>query len=268
MTTFQKVIKYLAIAFAIFLAVSIVSGIIGAVRLIGGIFDGDPVAEEMKIYSDLSEIRNLDIEINAADVSIKEGKSFSVESNLKHLKVQDKGGLLTVSEDRTFRGNYNHAVLTIYVPAGTVFDKVTLITGAGRLRIESMSSDVLDFELGAGEVTIDALSAAKTAEIEGGAGKITVTNGDLRNLDLDMGIGELNLTAVLRGRSDLNFGVGESNLTLVGSREDYRVDIEKGIGNISVDGKTVSDFGSSGSGENYVEIEGGIGAINVKFQNP
>lgn len=268
MTTFQKVIKYLAMAFAIILSVSIFSGIVSAIGLFNGLFAGNGVAEEMKIYSDFSEIRNMDIQINAADVSIKEGKSFSVESNLKHLKVQDKGGLLTVLENRTFTEKYNYAVLTIYVPAGTVFDKVSLTTGAGRVQIESLSSNVLDFELGAGEVTVDALSAAKSAEIEGGAGKITISNGSLHNLDLDMGIGELNLTAVLQGRSDLNFGVGESNLTLIGSREDYRVDIEKGIGNISVDGKTVSDFGSSRNGENYVEIEGGIGAINVKFQNP
>jgi len=275
MTTIQKVIKYLAIALAIFLTVSIIGGILGALGVVGLFTKKDPVAEELKTYSDFSEIRNLDIEINAADISIKEGTSFSVESNLKHLKVRETGGHLSLVDNSTFRVNYktfredhNHAVLTIYVPAGTVFDKVLLTTGAGRLYIESLTSDVLDFELGAGEVTIDTLSTTKSAEIEGGAGKITISNGELHNLDLDMGVGELNLTAALQGRSDLNFGVGESNLTLLGSRDDYRVDIEKGIGSITVDGKTVSDFGTGGNGANRVEIEGGIGAINVKFQNP
>ena len=81
-----------------------------------------------------------------------------------------------------------------------------------------------------------------------------------------MGMGELNLTAALLGDSDLNFGVGESNVTLIGSKDDYKVDIEKDIGNITVDGKTVTDFGSSGNGKNYIEIEVGIGTINLKFQ--
>ena len=41
MTTFQKVIRYLAMALAIFLTVSIIGGILGAVGLFGGLFDDD-----------------------------------------------------------------------------------------------------------------------------------------------------------------------------------------------------------------------------------
>ena len=85
MTTFQKVIKYLAMAFAIILSVSIFSGIVSAIGLFNGLFAGNGVAEEMKIYSDFSEIRNMDIQINAADVSIKEGKSFAYQSENFHL---------------------------------------------------------------------------------------------------------------------------------------------------------------------------------------
>ena len=35
---------------------------------------------------------------------------------------------------------------------------------------------------------------------------------------------------------------------------------------IFVDGKAASDYGSSGDGTNIVEINGGIGAIHVLFQ--
>ena len=97
MTTLQKVIKYLAIAFAIFLIVSIIGGILSAVGLLGGLFSTDAVLEDVKTYPVTGRIRNLDIEINAADLYIKEGESFSVESNLKHLKVVEKGGLLTIN---------------------------------------------------------------------------------------------------------------------------------------------------------------------------
>ena len=80
MTTIQKVIKYLAIALAIFLTVSIIGGILGALGVVGLFSKKDAVAEELTTYSDFSEIRNLDIEINAADFYIKEGNVFSVES--------------------------------------------------------------------------------------------------------------------------------------------------------------------------------------------
>ena len=267
MTTAQKVIKYLAIAFAIFLTVTIIGGILSTVGLLGGFFAGDAVSEDMKTYSVTSEIRNLNIHINAADLSIKEGDAFSVESNLKHLKVEEKGDVLTVEETKKFSGTYNGAVLTIYVPAGTVFDNTNLTTGAGRLTIENLASGTLGFELGAGDVSIAALVATESADIEGGAGRITICGGALKDLDLEMGMGQLNLTTALTGDCQLDLGVGETNITLIGNKDDYKLDMEKGIGSISVDGKDVSDYGSSGNGMNKVEINGGIGAINVLFKS-
>ncbi len=266
MTTLQKVIKYLAMAFAIFLTVTIIGGILSAAGLFGGLLAGDAVVEDIKTYSVTSEIHNLNIRINAADLYIKEGDAFSVESNLKHLKVEEKGGILTIEGTKRFGSTYNGAVLTIYVPAGTVFDNTNLATGAGRLTIEKLSSGTLDFELGTGDVSINSLIATKSADIEGGAGRITISSGALKDLDLEMGVGQLNLTSALIGDCQLDLGVGESNITLIGSKEDYKLDLEKGLGNISVDGKNVSDYGSSGNGTNRVEINGGIGAINVKFK--
>ena len=276
MTTLQKVIKYLALAFAIFLTVSIVGGILSAVGLLGSLFSDDDaewgdVIGETKTYTVSSEISDLNIQINAADFYIKEGNSFSVESNLKNLEVDEKNGCLTLKDLTKIKLNgsnaYENAVLTIYVPAGMAFDNVNIKTGAGRFTVDSLSAATIGFELGAGDVTISKLIAEKSANIEGGAGRITISNGAIKDLALKMGMGQLNLTAALTGDSELELGVGESNITLLGSKDDYELDIEKGIGNITVDGKNVTDFGSSGNGANEVDIHGGVGAINVRFNN-
>ena len=276
MTTLQKVIKYLALAFAIFLTVSIVGGILSAVGLLGSLFSDDDaergdVIGETKNYTVSSEISDLNIQINAADFYIKEGNSFSVESNLKNLEVDEKNGCLTLKDLTKIKLNgsnaYENAVLTIWVPVGTVFDNVNIKTGAGRFTVDSLSAATIGFELGAGDVTISKLIAEKSANIEGGAGRITISDGAIKNLDLEMGLGQLNLTAALTGDCNLDSGVGEMNVTLLGSKDDYELDIEKGIGNITVDGKNVTDFGSSGNGANEVDIHGGVGAINVRFNN-
>ena len=276
MTTAQKVIKYLAIAFAIFLTVSIIGGILSAVGFLGGLFSDDDAAwndviGETKTYTFTSEISDLNIQINAADFYIKEGNSFSVESNLKNLEVDEKNGCLTLKDLTKIKLNgsnaYENAVLTIWVPVGTVFDNVNIKTGAGRFTVDSLSAATIGFELGAGDVTISKLIAEKSANIEGGAGRITISDGAIKNLDLEMGLGQLNLTAALTGDCNLDSGVGEMNVTLLGSKDDYELDIEKGIGNITVDGKNVTDFGSSGNGANEVDIHGGVGAINVRFNN-
>lgn len=266
MTTFQKVVKYLAIAFAIFLSVAIIGGLLGAAGLFGGLFDDEVVLENLESYSVSADIRSLEIEINAADLRIKEGEAFFVESNLKHLKVEEKGNTLFIKETRKLTGAYNGAVLTVYIPSRMKFNNVDLTTGAGKVTIAELSAETLDFELGAGEVNITSLTATRSAEIDGGAGRITVSSGALKNLDLGMGVGQLNLATALTGNCQMDLGIGESNITLIGSKEDYRLEIEKGIGSVSIDGKNVTDYGSSGNGTNKVEINGGIGAINIHFQ--
>ena len=266
MTNFQKTVKYIAMAFAIFLTVSIIGGILSMFGLFGGFFSGDVVTEDTKTYSVSSEIQSIEVKINAADFTIKQGESFSVESNLKHLTVEDKNGVLTIKETKKFANTYTGAVLTLYIPADTVFEKVNIITGAGRLTVDSLSASTMNFELGAGEVTVDTLVATSGIDIDGGAGKITVSGGTLHNLDLDMGVGQLNLTSALTGDSDFDLGVGESNITIIGNRDDYKLDIEKGIGNITVDGASISNIKEQGNGNNGIEVSGGIGAINLKFK--
>ena len=272
MTTLQKVIKYLAIAFAIFLIVTIFGGIIDAVGIFGGLFsDGEAVAEDIKSYSVSTEIRNLDIEINAAELHIKEGKALLVESNLKNLKVEEKDGYLTVTDPTKIKlagSNLSeYAILTIYVPTDVTFKAVNISTGAGRLTVDTLSAEAIDFELGAGEVSLNALYATKSARIEGGAGRISISGGELNDLDMEMGIGELTLKSALTGSCQLDMGVGKSDITLIGSKDDYKIDIDKGLGSISVDGAKISDFGSSGNGTNQVKINGGIGAIDIEFKD-
>lgn len=100
----------------------------------------------------------------------------------------------------------------------------------------------------------------------GAAGKLTVENGQLCNLTLNMGVGELNLTSRLTGENELDYGVGAANLTLIGTVGDYEIEIDKGLGNASVDGKTVSDGAVIGQGNTKIEINGGVGNMQVNFE--
>lgn len=267
MTTTQKVIKYMAMAFAVFLAVSIIGGILGVFGLFSGLFGDDAVLGEATTYTVSGDITRLDIQINAADFTIEEADAFSVKSNLKNLTVKDNDGVLTIKEDKKYGISYTDAMLILYIPADTVFDKIDITTGAGRLTVDTLSADALDLKLGAGEVAIDSLTANSAASIEGGAGKITIKGGILHNLDLNMGVGQLYLTAAILGKSDLELGIGKTDITLIGIKEDYKIDAEKGIGNIIIDGEAATNYAGSGNGENVIDIEGGIGSINLTFKS-
>ena len=267
MTPFQKAVKYIAIALAVALIAAILGGILSVVGVIGLIDNADGVAEEVKTYPVSKTVRELRLQISAADLSVEVGEHFSVESNLKNLTVSEINGVLTVREKDTLFKNYSGAVLKLTVPENFVFASAKVETGAGRVRIDALSAEVLELELGAGEVTIGQLYATHSAELEGGAGKITIGGGSLHNLQLDMGVGQMNLTSALSGSSELNLGVGETNLQLIGTQADYTVLVEKGIGNATVAGVEIGNEDRHGTGENRVEITGGVGAIRVDFQH-
>lgn len=222
---------------------------------------GDPV-----MYEVTSDIRSLDIQINAADVSIVHGSRFSVESNLKNLSVSETNGVLTIEEKTKVGTTYTDAMLTLRIPDDIVFDTVKITTGAAKLTVDSLSADSLSLTLGAGEVWFGSLNAYSSIDMEGGTGEITIAAGTLQNLNMRIGVGAFRLTAALRGNSDLQFGVGEADLTLIGNPADYRLEVTEGIGSIHIDASSASDY-SSGTGQNYVKIQGGIGEGNIRFRN-
>lgn len=268
MTSWQKAIKYAAMAFAIFLSVSIIGGILSILTSFGFFFGGKDVIGEMQIYNIGSEITELDIDISVADFAIKTDDDFRVESNHKYLTVEEKNGCLVISEKERFWGyDAGKVKLNIYIPEGTVFDKADIVTGAGIVSVNELSAETLLLELGAGEVNIKKLTAFDRAEIDGGAGSITISDGTLHDLDLDMGVGELKLTGRLTGESDLNYGVGATDLVLLGSVDDYCVEIDKGLGEAKIDGEKMNDEGVYGSGENKIDIDGGVGEMKISFSN-
>lgn len=121
--------------------------------------------------------------------------------------------------------------------------------------------------MGAGKVKMENLVVLSSASIEGGAGEVSVLNADIYNLDLDMGVGEFTLEGRLSGTNNINAGIGELNVRLLDSKDNYIVKTSKGLGNIKIDGSNIKDNTTYGSGENTLNISGGIGSINVNFEN-
>lgn len=271
MSTVQKVIKYLAMAFAICLIVSIFSGILGAVGFLTNLDIGgsgkssDAVAEKVTAYPVDGAASELQIDINAAKLTVKQGDAFCVESNLKHISVSTDNGVLRIKENNRARLHAD-AVVTLTIPAGTVFTKAEITTGAGKVDMDVLSAAVLDLELGAGDAQIGTLNATQGSQIEGGTGRIVIENGALHDLDMEMGVGQMKLTSALTGRCSLDLGVGETDLTLLGVKEDYTIYAEKGLGNCTVDGVSIGYEATVGNGPNAVDVEGGVGAVKVNFR--
>lgn len=266
MTTAQKVIKYLALAFAIFLSVSIISGICGALFTIANLFGANTESEivNQSIGSDFSSIS---VNLSAAELEIKMGDDFALQTNHKYLKCEEKDDILKISETRTLFASHPRGMKVILtIPQDKIFDYVDIRAGAGSVTIDELSSNMLNIDLGAGELTAQRLDALYNAEFDGGAGSVTINGGRLNNADIDMGVGELNLTSELSGKSSIDYGVGETNLVLIGEEADYKIELDKGIGEAWLDGRKMSDDSFYGAGKNSIEIDGGIGELSITFK--
>ena len=266
MTTFQKTVKYIAMALAIFLSISIISGILDVLAIFTRVYESDAVTDEITKYSVASEITDLKVNIKAADFTIKRGDTFTVESYLKNLKISEKNGTLGLKEKKKASVLYNGAVLTLYVPESVKFNKAEITTGAGKFTVDGISTKNLMLSLGAGDVELNSLNSTSFADIDGGAGRITIKNSSFSDLDLDMGVGQLNFTASVFGDGKFNLGVGEANLSFIGNEEDYSTDIDKGIGNISVNNRNITEYETHGGKLGNIEIDGGVGTVNVNFK--
>ncbi|MBR2715097.1 MAG: DUF4097 family beta strand repeat protein [Ruminococcus sp.] len=271
MTDIQKGIKYLAIGFAIFLIVMIFSGILGGLSILSYVFDNNENTQttELSSYSVKGDISVLDVEIAAADFEIKHGDSLSVSSNHEYLKIEEHGNTLEIKETKRPFTNYNKEFsVVLYLPDDAEFSKVAVETGAGRVRVEGLKADELDFILGAGEVDLNDISVDKDCDIEGGAGTLSIKDSKFNDLDLDIGVGECNIESILEGETDINCGVGSTAINLVTTDSvDYQIAVEKAIGKCTIDGDEIKNGAVFGTGDNKVNIECGVGDVSVNFVN-
>ena len=269
MNSKQKLIKYCALALALIIIISIAGTAVSLFGIIISVFDTDDTVlkdlNELEI-TDVQDIRSLKIDIRAASLEIKSGENFKIETNNKYIKCSSNGGRLEIFERNHAKIKMVKSGVVLYIPKDFKFENVKITSGAGGINIDSLLTEDLTFELGAGEVIIKNIAVSGEADIDGGAGNFEIHAGSMCDLDLDIGMGHTALTLSLKGKNEINMGVGELDLTLLGEKDDYSIEVNKGIGAVSIDGKNMHDGDVYGNGDNLIEIDGGIGSINVNFK--
>lgn len=274
MTTAQKIIKYCAVAFAIFLIITIISAVLSAgYRLLNaiGIIDSNrySLLENMvTISDDAEEFLSLNLDIKSSNLQIKTGDKFEVKTNNSNIKYSNENGSIKIREDKLtnwFFGKIDIGELIIYIPENMKqIDEVKINIDAGTVFIEQLNTKNLYLDLGAGNVAIDKLTVSEESKINGGAGNININSGEIANVDLDLGVGNTKIKSDITGNSNINTGVGELNLYLSLDADNYKINVNKGLGKITFNNDKILDDTIIGNGENYIKISGGVGNINIE----
>ena len=275
MTTTQKIIKYLAIAFALFLVISIFSIIFGLSREIISSINSDKKDSELleeytTISNNVNNIESFKIDISNDDIEIKKGEKFEVKTNDPDVKFYHENSIVKIKSDKTFSwhlSNSSRGTIIIYLPNEFNISELDLNLGAGKIDIDKLFVETLLMDLGAGTMTAKEINVYEKAAINGGAGNININSGTINNLNLKLGAGNASIQSDLTGSNTLTTGVGKLNLGLSRSKDNYRFDINKGLGNIILNDFDVSEDTLIGDGETKIKINGAVGNIIINTSN-
>ncbi len=279
MTSLQKIIKYAAIAFAIYLSIMIISMIVFGITLIFGISTGIDMYEESKQekqemisndFIDITELENLDIDLKECKLEIKKGESLKVEYDKVNTDFECvlNGKTLKIKDNRVNINWFNFSKvqsnMIIYIPETTQLSKVDINLGAADTNIEYLKCEKLNINTGAGRCHIQDL-IAQDAKVECGAGETSIDETTLDTLKLDGGVGKTSITGSINQSANINAGVGRLEINLIGSSEDYKIKAETGLGQFVVDNKRVTDNQIIGTGNVDIDIDAGVGETIVSF---
>lgn len=273
MTQMQKIIKYVANAFAIFLSVTIISSIVAGSYMLFNTFgliksnEKIDVDKLKTISNEVTELSTLKMDLDYANLYIKIGEKFKVETDNDNIIFTNNNGNIEIKEKRkNWLFNSQQSNLIVYIPEDMfVIDEINIKTGAGKIYIEKLNTKNLYLELGAGKTEIKNLIVTKQFELDGGVGKIELKNSELNNLNASLGVGEFIFTGKLIGKSKIDSGVGSIKIDLVDGKDNYTIKVSKGLGSITIDNKDISDDKTYGNGDNYLDIDSGVGSIKVNF---
>lgn len=292
MTTFQKIIKYGAIAFGIYLCVIIISAIIFTLTTIFGITLGISQLEEnwnsrddstnsssneiieSQSY-DYTDIKKLDVELSlckfnvVVDNTLTNNLKVEIRNDSNKIYSKQSGSELRI-EDETltsmdfFKSNDIVPEVIISIPENYEFEVADIKVNINESNIEKIYGNKVKIETGGGRVVIKDI-VANELDIEGGAGEIIVENLKAEILDFEAGIGNAEVTAEITNRADIDSGVGRLELNLLGNKDNYMIIPSVGIGAVTVDNEKVVSKNVIGSGNQKISIDAGVGEVVVNF---
>lgn len=264
MTAKQKFIKYIAILLAAFLIASMALAAFGVLSSFLGIEDKRDAASDYGNSLTVSpDVSILKLNISASRVKIVKGEELVAATDNSEIEITEKGSVLEISERKKLGVFENDRLVIITVPENKVFESVSISAGAGEMNIEALSAETLNMDLGAGDIVFDRIDISGSASINAAAGELIVRQGRINDLEMNLAVGDVNLKAELSGKTEIECAAGDIDIELNGEEADYSIEVDKGISSCKLNGKELKDDTRYGDGKNIIEIDGGIGDIEI-----
>lgn len=302
----QKTIKYIALAFAMFLSISIIGSCAFAILRFAEVATILPEALFRNGRLHIENLKDLDdidvkvkdkirIEIGDDMFGERKTKSFVKEfspqeaAKVRKLELDNYDGALTVIRGETLKieakdvperyvAELRNDVLYLgYNESENLFINITLWNRVQPMILLTIPPEVklttTEIRGGSGPITIEELST-DSFSMNNGSGASKVTDVQVATkLDIKSGSGAVTLTAVNTGETNINSGSGRVVMKdcLMGD-----VEVDSGSGSISFDGVTTGDLElNSGSGRTEfkngringdISLDCGSGGVSIQAE--
>lgn len=285
----QKVIKYCAMAFAVFLSVvifgTIISVVVGVTTGIAGVnilVDGDKERINLSEAYTLEEARELGITEILVDcgakIVVQPGEELSIEAVdvTEDYEIRQKNGRFSIVESEPqikigfwFGTNAKQEQVVVTIPAELSMEKIEVKSGSGEVIVKDLMTENLimlenlSIDSGSGRVILENVDADRLY-VDSGSGMVTLAGARLSETEINSGSGGVAIDASSLGRLLLNTGSGGAHLDNVVARD---AKVDTGSGSVSYTGVLTGtcEF-ETGSGSLTLRIDGSEEDYKVKAE--
>lgn len=246
--------------------------------------DGGTIGGESGTRTFPGTVKDLVFEVGAStiDVMIGDTEEYILSyEGLKYGTISDRyeDGVLRITYRQKdnwpsklmYDNDIDKQKITLTVPKDAVLDSALFEFGAAEIGMEGITAKELYVTVGAGQLNAYNLTATELAKFNAGAGAFYADEVVLTNAELMCGVGQMNLSGIFTGDTTVDCGVGSMELDVDGAQEEYRGDLNCGLGeirfgDIEIEGSGQKSYGTS-SATSRMDIKCGIGEVDVRFED-
>ena len=216
----------------------------------GGYYDGDGYYFAVIDTKD-ADITSLDIDIGMGSFTLVKGDDFSIgaegvkkdkysydiHDGCLYVKYSPQISLMSLD----FSVFDDDADIILTVPEKT-FDSVSLNMTAGEISVQEISTNRLITKVTAGSMYLGNVNA-ESATFKMSAGDFNATNSTFKNAAISMTAGDMFFgDCKLYGDNNIKMTAGELQMCLIGNRPDYKINIDRALGNVYIDGIDMNEY--------------------------
>ncbi len=278
MTGFQKFIKYAAIAFGIYLSITIVLVLLGIAREFVEASRNDEFRDLVRdreeyhtenITRNYENIKRLEVNVEETELIIRNGDTFRIEgTNIPDkMKIEQNGDTLKVSDEELPSSfSDENMVVTIYIPEDVKLDNIDLEINYMSADIQKLNTRNLTLDIYNNYCEIDEI-IADNMEFKNEEGNIDIYDAEIGRLLFDSESGVEDVSLDITGNAEINLEYSYTDMNLIGKQEDYQISTKNRSGNIYIDGETITSNAETwGSGSTKINLDNVNADISIYFR--